>query len=109
MIGDGLPEMAVTTAISALENAIAEVLRFKLADPNKADSLLRRTKFLSRCERLLPQYGVTLPKSLARHIKPAYFARNEIVHGASAIRFESAAEHVANVEEAISWLWANVR
>ena len=108
MIGDGLPEMAVTTAISALENAIAEVLRFKLADPNRADSLLRRTQFLSRFKKLLPQYGVTLPKSLAKPIKPAYLARNEIVHGASAIRVESAAEHVANMEEAIVWLWANV-
>ena len=98
MIGDGLPEMAVTTAISALENAIAEVLRFKLADPNKADAPLRRTKFLSRFKKLLPQYGVTLPKSLAKPIKPAYLARNEIVHGASAIRVESAAEHVANPE-----------
>ena len=108
MIGDGLPDMAVTTAISALENAIAEVLRFKLADPNRADPLLRRTKFLSRFKKLLPQYGVTLPKSLAKPIKPAYLARNEIAHGASAIGVESAAEHVANIEEAIVWLWANV-
>ena len=59
---DGLAELAVVSAIAAVENATAEILLY-LAGGNAAvvQSVFGKCKFLNRFDKVLPNYGPKLP------------------------------------------------
>ncbi len=109
MMADGLPEIALSTSIASLENAIAEVLLFLLnGQSDKVKMMLKGYKFLERFDKLLPKYGVQLPKTMFQLLRQAYFARNEVVHGLKPINTEKAEIHLQEIENVIVWFSENV-
>lgn len=106
---DGLPELAVVSAIAALENASAEILLY-LTGGNAAmvRSAFGRCKFLSRFDKMLPHYGPRLPSAEFAAVKAAYLARNRVAHALSPVGQDEAIQHVRAVENALVWYIANV-
>ena len=99
---DGLAELAVVSAIAALENASAEILLY-LCGGNAAivQSEIGKSKFLSRFDKVLPKHGATLPPAEFTAMKAAYLARNGVAHALAPVSQEAALQHVAAVEDAL--------
>lgn len=109
MLDDGLLEMALATAVAAIENVSAEVLLYLFeGNTAKVQQELEGCTFLSRFDQLLPKHGVKLPKHLFEPLKKAYFARNEIIHRLHPLNFEKAEIHIHAIENVIIWYWENV-
>jgi hypothetical protein len=106
---DGLAELAVVSAIAALENASAEILLY-LTGGNAAvvQSTFGKCRFLSRFDKVLPNYGPKLPSAEFAAMKAAYLARNGVAHALAPVKQEDAIRHVAAVEDALVWYMANV-
>jgi hypothetical protein len=106
---DGLPELAVVSAIAALENASAEILLFLGGgNPGIVKSEFGKCKFLSRFDKVLPKYGTTLPAGLFTALKAAYLARNKVAHAAAPVSQSDAVLHVHAAEDVLAWYMANV-
>ncbi|HEX9590378.1 MAG TPA: hypothetical protein VGA15_21865 [Bradyrhizobium sp.] len=105
---DGLPELAVVSAIAALENASAEILLY-LTGGNAAvvQSAFGKCKFLSRFDKVLPAYGPKLPSAEFSAVKAAYLARNGVAHALAPVKQEDAIRHVKAVEDVLAWYIAN--
>jgi hypothetical protein len=109
MLADGLPEMAVSTGIAALENASAEILLYVLGgDKSKAESVLGRCRFLNRFDTILPDYDVKLPPDLFSALRDAYLSRNGVIHGLRPILPEDAAKHLETIERVLIWYWESM-
>ncbi|HXM64925.1 MAG TPA: hypothetical protein VN950_28945 [Terriglobales bacterium] len=106
---DGLAELAVVSAIAALENASAEILLY-LSGGNTAvvQSALGKCKFLSRFDKVLPKHGATLPPHKFAAMKAAYLARNGVAHALAPVSQEAALHHVRAVEDVLVWYLANI-
>lgn len=106
---DGSGELAVVSAIAALEHASAEILLY-LTGRNAAavQSAYGRCKFLSRFDKVLPNYGLKLPSAVFVALKAAYLARNRVAHALTAVKQEDAVRHVRAVEDVLVWYIANV-
>ncbi len=106
---DGLSELAVVSAIAALENASAEILLYLAGGNTKTvASELRRCKFLNRFDKVLPRYGAALPPREFSAMKAAYLARNGVAHALTFVTQEDAVRHVEAVEDVLAWYLANV-
>lgn len=106
---DGLGELGVVAAIAALENASAEILLYLTGgEPAVVQAAFGRCKFLSRFDKVLPHYGVSLPASEFSAMKAAYLARNGVAHALVPISQGDAIRHVGAVEDALAWYIANV-
>jgi hypothetical protein len=106
---DGLPELAVVSAIAALENASAEILLY-LTGGNAAavQAAFGKCKFLSRFDKVLPSFGPKLPSTEFSALKAAYLARNGVAHALAPVRQEEAIRHVGAIENALAWYLAHV-
>jgi hypothetical protein len=105
---DGLAELAVVSAIAGVENATAEILLFLTGSAEIVRRRFGRCKFLSRFDRVLPEFGVTLPTALFDSLKVAYLARNQVAHAIAPIGQQAAENHVRAVEDVLRWYLANV-
>ncbi len=106
---DGLAELAVVSAIAALENASAEILLY-LAGGNTAvvQSAFGNCTFLSRFDKVLPKHGATLPSAEFAGMKAAYLARNGVAHALAPISQADGFRHVVAAEDVLVWYLANV-
>ena len=106
---DGLGELAVVSAIAALENASAEILLYLSGGNAKlVQTEFGKCKFLSRFDKVLPKYGATLPTAEFTAMKAAYLARNGVAHAGAPVSQENAIRHVGAVEDTLVWYIANV-
>ena len=109
LASDGLAELSVVSAIAALENASTEILFYLVGGQTAVvESELRRCKFLSRFDKVLPKHGASLPAPEFTRMKAAYFARNDVAHALLPLSREDAIRHVAAVEDVLAWYVANV-
>jgi hypothetical protein len=106
---DGLGELAVVSAIAALENASAEILLYLSGGNTKlVQSEFGKCKFLSRFDKVLPKHGATLPPVEFVGMKAAYLARNGVAHAGAPVTQGAAIRHVGAVEDTLVWYIANV-
>ncbi|WP_337048688.1 hypothetical protein [Serratia fonticola] len=109
LLSDGFHEIALTSAISAVERTFFEIVLYK--ENGRVTAARKKTqahKFMERAKKLLPSYGYILPHSLLADLKSAYADRNAIAHTIAPQPYEKTAEHITNIIKIVEWYYNNV-
>ncbi|MBW4218685.1 hypothetical protein JW314_01735 [Enterobacter roggenkampii] len=109
LLEDGFHEIALTSAISAVERTFFEIVLFKEhGNISTAQNKIKSKTFMNRAKLLLPSYGYILPTPMINNLKSAYSDRNAIAHTIAPQPYEKIAEHISKLVKIIEWYYKNV-